>query len=301
MISHLAFAGGESNLNAVFLNYSQEELDHNYKQEDWAPNLEQILQRYDFRSQVTRERLGDPEQFSVSKDDSNKITFYRAKNANAPVHIFIHGGGWRAGVASSYLFPAEMFLDRGISYAALDFNHVQEVGLDGMVDEVKRAIEWIYRNSERLGIDRERIFISGHSSGAHLAGVILTSEWESQGLPENLIKGATLISGMYDLEAVRLSARSKYVPFTDEIEDSMSPQRHLGKIDCDVILAYGGLETREFQRQTIDFFKAMKSSEKSVQLVYLEPYNHVEIMDDFANPYNPVAKQTLEMIANTVR
>ena len=56
-------------------------------------------------------------------------------------------------------------------------------------------------------------------------------------------------SGLFDLKAVRLSARSAYVKFTDEIEQALSSQRHLNNLNAPVIVAYGTLETPEFQRQ----------------------------------------------------
>lgn len=294
--SNFSLAKEEIIKKNIFMNYTKEELDHNYDQAAWAPNINQILSRYDFKSDKTLVRLGEPEKYLTGKGNVEGITFYRAKNKSSPIQVFIHGGAWRAGRASSYIYPAEMFLDSGISYAALDFNNVQDVGLDGMLEEIISSISWIYENADKLGIDRERIYISGHSSGAHLAGVILTTDWEKYDLPSNIIKGATLLSGMYDLESVRLSNRSNYIHFTDELENSMSTQRHLDKIKSDVILAYGGFETHEFQRQTTEFYKAMKNSGKKVDLIKFDYSNHFEILENFDNPYDPVSKKTLEMI-----
>ncbi|WJJ94971.1 alpha/beta hydrolase [Neopusillimonas aromaticivorans] len=208
----------------------------------------------------------------------------------------MHGGAWRAGKASSYHFPAEMFLDNGVSYIGLDFGNVQDIGLDGMVAQLRKALAYIHKNAEKLGIDPKQIYISGHSSGAHLGGVILTTDWSKLGVPQDIIKGATLISGMYDLKPVRQSARSSYVPFTDDIENTMSTQRHLNQINTPIILAYGGLETDEFKRQTKDFADAMKKANKPVELIFSEFSNHFEIMDDFGNPYGPVSAATLKQI-----
>ncbi|MGE4126385.1 MAG: alpha/beta hydrolase [Pusillimonas sp.] len=280
----------------VFLNYTQAELDRNYDQGAWAPNLGQILKRYDARSELTRQRLGKPETFAYGDDKVETFDLFRAKADKAPLHVFIHGGAWRAGKASSYHFPAEMFLDNGVSYIGLDFGNVQDIGLDGMVAQLRKALAYIHKNAEKLGIDPKQIYISGHSSGAHLGGVILTTDWSKLGVPQDIIKGATLISGMYDLKPVRQSARSSYVPFTDDIENTMSTQRHLNQINTPVILAYGGLETDEFKRQTKDFADAMKKANKPVELIFSEFSNHFEIMDDFGNPYGPVSAATLKQI-----
>ncbi len=81
-----------------------------------------------------------------------------------------------------------------------------------------RAVGWVYRNAEKFGGDRNRLHLISHSSGSHLAGCVVTHDWAKDGLPPDILKGATLSSGMYDLKPVRLSKRSKYVKFTDEME-----------------------------------------------------------------------------------
>ena len=98
---------------------------------------------------------------------------------------------------------------------------------------------------------------------------------------------------MFDLKPVRLSARSSYVKFTDEIEQALSSQRHLDKLNAPVIVAYGALETPEFQRQSRDFAAAVKSAGKPVQLLVAEGYNHFEIPETLANPYGLLGRAVL--------
>jgi len=115
-------------------------------------------------------------------------------------------------------------------------------------------------------------------------------------LPDNVIKGAVLSSGMYDLKPVRLSARSKYVRFTDEIEERLSTQRHLARINTPLVLAHGTYETPEFQRQTRDFAAALKAADKPVQYFVNENYNHFEMMETFANPYGLLGRAVLDQM-----
>lgn len=124
----------------VFLTYTQAELDRNYDQGKWATNIKQILQRYGARSDLTRQRLGSPETVAYGEDKVETFDLFRAKGDKAPLHVFIHGGAWRAGKANGYHFPAEMFVDKGVSYAALDFGNVQDIGLDGMTAQLRKAI-----------------------------------------------------------------------------------------------------------------------------------------------------------------
>ena len=98
---------------------------------------------------------------------------------------------------------------------------------------------------------------------------------------------------MYDLKPVRMSSRSSYVSFTDEMEQALSAQRFLQRLHSPVIIAYGSLETPEFQRQSRDFAEAAKQAGKSVELLRGEGYNHFEIMETLASPYGVLGHAAL--------
>lgn len=281
---------------AVFMTYSQADLDRNYDQSAWAPNMKQVLARFDVKSALTRERLGAPETIAYGSGQNETFDLFRTDTPGAPVEIFVHGGAWRAGKASSYHFPADVFVNAGINYIALDFSNVQDVGLPAMVDQIRRAIAYVHREAKTLGVDANRIFLTGHSSGAHLAAVALTTDWKAFDAPGDVVKGATLISGLYDLRAPRLSARSSYVPFTDEIERDFSPERHVDGIATPIILVSGSLESDEFRRQAQDFAAALRQANKSVTEIPMEFFNHFELVDDYANPYGRVGAAVLQQI-----
>ena len=105
---------------------------------------------------------------------------------------------------------------------------------------------------------------------------------------------ALCCSGIFDLKPVRLSVRSEYVKFTDDIEQALSPQRHLDKLTCPVVVAYGTLETPEFQRQTRDFAAAAAAAGKPVRLLVGDGYNHFEIIETLANPYGLLGRAALD-------
>jgi len=104
------------------------------------------------------------------------------------------------------------------------------------------------------------------------------------------------MSGMYDLKAVRLSARSSYVKFTDEMELAMSPQRHLNLLTAPAIVTFGTNETPEFQRQSREFAAAVKAAGKAVQLVEGANYNHFEMAESAGNPYGPNGRAALALL-----
>jgi arylformamidase len=284
----------------VFLDYDQAELDAAYDQAAYEPNIAQLRERWIDNSARTRMRIGEPLRVAYGPSDIEQVDIFRtAAPAPAPIFVFIHGGAWRSGLAKTYSAPAEMFIRAGAHFVVPDFVWVQDSGgsLFPMADQVCRAIAWVYRNAASFGGDPTRLYIGGHSSGAHLAAVALTTEWHREfGLPPDLIKGGMCSSGMYDLTPVRLSHRSSYVSFTDAMVAALSPIRHLDRLNAPLIVAYGGYETPEFQRQARDFAAAVRAAGKPVELLVGEHYCHLELPETLCNPYGLLGAAVLDMM-----
>ena len=202
------------------------------------------------RQEIARLVVGKPMQVPSGQPRSNS-RYHQTKRANAPVMIFIHGGSWRSGRSADFAVYAEPFVKAGANFVAIDFTNVRETNGDifPMVNQCRRAVSWTYRNAASFGGNADQIYLCSRSSGSHLAGCVVTTEWNEQGLPLNILKGGVFGSGMYDLKPVRLSLRSKFVRFTNEMEEQLSPQRNIDRIYTPLTLAVGSLETPEFQRQ----------------------------------------------------
>jgi arylformamidase len=287
----------------VWLDMDQKELDDAYDQAKYAPNVVQVLKRYASNSAAMRARLGEPKRAAYGPTPIEQLEIYSPRQTNAPVHIHIHGGAWRQRPATEYAFPAEMLMHAGAHYVVPDFISVDESNgqLTPMVEQVRSAIAWTVRNAPSFGGDPSRVYLSGFSSGSHLAGVALITDWKKDfDLPDDTIRGAVLSSGLYDLKPVRLSARSKYVKFTDEVEEAFSTQRHLDRLRTPLVLAHGTYETPEFKRQTRDFAAALKAAGKPVQFFINENYNHFEMMETFGSPYGLLGRSVLEQMQLSV-
>jgi len=284
----------------VFLDYDQAELDAAYDQAAYQPNIQQLRDRWASASERTRARIGPPLRRAYGPGEIERLDIFRTGAAPpAPVFVFIHGGAWRAGLARNYAAPAEMLIRAGIHYVVPDFVWVQDAGgsLFPIADQVCRAIAWVYRNAASFGGDPNRLYVGGHSSGAHLAAVALTTDWRGQfDLPPDLIKGGLCGSGMYDLAPVRLSHRASYVRFTDEMVAALSPMRHLDRLLAPLIVAYGTYETPEFQRQARDFAAAVRNAGKPVELIVGDDYSHLELPETLGNPYGVLGSAVLEQI-----
>ncbi len=283
----------------VFLDMDQQELDDAYTQINFAPNQPQIVARYASNSADMRARLGEPQRLAYGAAAIEHLDLYPARAAESPICVFFHGGAWRTGDAKTHAFAAEMFVGAGIHFASVDFDNVIATNGDLMpiADQVRRAVAWVYKNASSVGANPRRVYVAGHSSGAHLAAVVLTTDWAgSFALPSDIVRGGILSSGMYDLHPVRLSARSDYVRFTDAAVEALSPQRHVDRLTCPILVSHGTLELPEFQRQARDFVAAAKAAGKTAELLVAEGYNHFEILETLANPYGFSGRAALKMI-----
>ncbi len=287
----------------VFLDYDQIELDAAYDQAVYQPNILQLNRRWASNSARTRARIGEPLRRAYGDTAIEQLDIFRtlrAKgNSGAPVFIFIHGGAWIRGAADSYAAMAEMFIGAGAHFIVPDFINVADAGgsLFPMAEQVCRAIAWVYRQAESFGGDRDRIYVGGQSSGAHLTAVALTADWPGKfGMPADLIKGGLCTSGMYELAPVRLSKRSDYVKFTDEMVERLSPLRHVDRLCAPLIVSYGTYESPEFIRQAREFAAAVRDAGKLIELIVGENYSHLDLPETLCNPYGLLGAAVLKMM-----
>jgi arylformamidase len=285
-------------MTAVFLDYDQSGLDAAYDQTVWASNMETMLKGYASASAKTRERLGAPRRFRYGPTAVEELDVFRAPADKAPTLIFVHGGAWRRGAAADYAFPAETFVAAGVHYVALDFAAVTDVSGDLRVlaSQVRRAVAWIHAHAHEFGGDCDWLYLAGHSSGAHLAAVALTTDWNAVGAPAQILKGGVLACGMYDLHPVRLSARSSYVAFDDDTEAKLSAIRHIDRLSAPLVVAWGTNESPEFIRQAREFAAAVKAAGKPVEALVADGCNHFEVMNTFATAEQLLGRAALNLI-----
>jgi arylformamidase len=281
------------------IQYTEKQMDSAYDQVCWQQDPPDTGARANQLRAEFLERFGAPERHAYGKTSVEWMDLYRTSaGRHAPTMIYIHGGAWRAGSAAGAGSMAENFVTAGANLVSLEFINVIQSGgsLHAMADQVRRGVAWVYKNAHKLGINRDAIYVSGFSSGGHLCGVVITTDWATMGLP-SFIKGAVCASGMYDLYPVSLSARNEYVNFNlDDTIGKLSPVNHIQNINFPVVLSHGTKETPEFQRHTKDFAAALAAAGKDVKLIVAQGYNHFEHNETFANPFGPLGRASLELM-----
>src|SRR3954468_21961739 len=194
----------------VFLDYTQAELDQAYDQLVWAPHRDAIQAEIRKDCEAVRQSM-PPRTERYGKSEVQLLDIFAPKGAaKVPVLVYLHGGAWLRGSRLDLVYPAPALVGKGAALVVPEFDNVSVVPLPRMIEQCREAVDWTVRNAASFGGDPDRVYLAGHSSGAHLASCVLLGD-----LP---IKGALLISGIYDLHAPMLSARSKYVKITPEEE-----------------------------------------------------------------------------------
>jgi arylformamidase len=292
----LAVPAARAQSAKVFLDYTQDELDRAFDQTVWAPDQDELIQRYATRSAATRERLKFKSGIAYGPSEDEILDIFPADKAGAPIHVFVHGGAWRGGRKDLYSFPADTFVPAGATYVALSFANIPKVRLPAMADQIRRAIAWLYANAANFGGDRERIFVSGHSSGGHLAAVLLTTDWPALNLPRDIVKGGICASGIYDMHPAMLSSRRNYVTLSPAEEAALSPLLHLDVIACPVGVVHGTRESPEFERQARAFVAALAGGGYRHEFAVLDGLNHFEVCDSLADSHSTLSLMALQQM-----
>jgi arylformamidase len=261
-------------LKKVFLDYDQKALDEQYEQRVWVPHADQIIRRFGVASDEVRKRIGEPRTERYGPTPIETLDIY---GQGAKAFVFVHGGAWKRQSKRENAFAAESIVRAGAAYIAIDFALLPSVTLSGMVAQVCRGIDWICRN---LSGD---IVLCGHSSGGHLAACAL--------IKTGLARSALLVSGIYDLLPVRLSARNEYLRLDEQLEHEYSPIRHADRIKCPVTIAWAEHEAAEFYRQSLAFAEKLAAPQ-----IVGRGMNHFEIIETLADPGSPLGRAALNML-----
>ena len=280
----------------VFLDYTQEQLDQAYDQSVWVPQYKE-LQAHDETSSAAVRKAMPPRTERYGKGEVELVDIFAPPDARGvPVIVYFHGGEWLHNSRLTASFPAPTVVGRGAAYLAAGFSNIKQMRLPDMIEQCRSAVEWAVRNAASFGGDPDRVYVGGHSSGGHLASCVLITDWARRGLPPDAIKGALLMSGMYDLYPVTLSARGKYMQITPQEVAAASPMRHLDRVNCPVAVAWADLDSPEFKRQSTVFAEALQGMGRLASRTVVFAANHFQEPQRLAKPDSELSRALFAMM-----
>lgn len=164
--------------------------------------------------------------------------------------LFLHGGYWRALDKSDFSFVALPFVAAGYAAAIANYDLCPQVRIADIVEETRRAVEWLVREGSAHGAETAKLVVGGHSVGGHLTAMLYTTDWAARGLAPDPIKAGVSVSGVHDLEPLVHFSFNADFRLDDAEARRLSPMRLVPRSRAPLLLAAGADETSEFVRQT---------------------------------------------------
>ncbi len=218
----------------------------------------------------------------------HRIDFFPCGHTARPTLAFIHGGYWQMSDKENYGCLAAGPLARGINVAMIEYTLAPVIRMDGIVAEIKAALAWLRQRLVELGAARSGLVVAGHSAGGHLAAMVMA---------EPGVTGALAISGLYELEPIRLGALNDKVGLDEAEAQRNSPIAHIPATAPPSIIAVGGAELPELRRQSADYHAACVAHGLNSRLLVLDGLDHFSVLEELAQPQGKLTAALLELVA----
>ncbi|WP_034296893.1 alpha/beta hydrolase [Herbaspirillum sp. RV1423] len=281
-----------------YLHYDREQLDRQYNVRIGIARFQDIFDRWNAQAKAYRQQHTARTNLHYGMHRLQTLDYFPAEEENAPLLVFVHGGYWRSLDKDGFSHVAAPYLQAGIAVALLNYRLAPEVDMPGIVADVCAGFAWLYRQAATLGFDPQRMHVAGHSAGGHLAAMLASTDWHAFNLPADAVKGLCCISGLYDLEPIRLCYLNETLRLDEPQVAQFSPLHHLPPTTMPVVLTAGGTESAEFHRQMAAYAERLAHAGFSVQRVRLSDGHHLDVIDKFGDRDGELARALVAMIGN---
>jgi arylformamidase len=214
---------------------------------------DQNVRSADYRANAPRKHL----DVQYGDHPRERLDIFLPEADNAPMFAFMHGGYWQWNDKEGFEFLAKELNDHGAAFANIEYSLCPSVTLAELTNQCQRALAHLWKEAATYGYDRDRIVASGHSAGGHLTAMMQATDWPAleDGLPADLVAAGLPISGIYDLEPIRLTPLNDAVRLQPGDVPGLSPMFLPPRTGGPTIIAFGGDEYDEFDRQASDLAK----------------------------------------------
>lgn len=261
----------------------------------------QIFERWARDSAIARERSSRRLDVAYGPGPAETLDVFPSPRADAPVLVFIHGGWWRAFDKRDHSFVAPAFTREGAMVVVPNYALAPTVAIETIALQTVQALAWTFRNAALYGGDPRRIVVVGHSAGGHLAAMLLTCRWQTVGpdLPASLVSGGLSISGVFDLEPLRLTPFLRAdLRLTPASARRLSPALFPAPA-VPLYATAGADESDEFLRQNALIQAAW--GEAAVPVCEAIPgAHHFDVLDDLTDPHGRLHRLALRLLGLAV-
>ncbi len=276
---------------AIFRDYDRAALDREYDNRRKVADSAEYLARYTRESAATRDALPCRLDLPYGPSPTDTLDIFPAPGeAPAPVQVFVHGGYWRSLDKADFSYVARAFRPVGATTVVINYALVPTVDMDELVRQCRAAIVWTYRNAAAFGGDSERLFVSGHSAGGHLVAMLMATDWTGFGVPADVIKAGCAISGLYDLEPIRLCYLNETLGLSPAAARRNSPVHLPPATSAPLLLPVGGLEGPEYHRQSEDLATAWRRHGVGCEVMDMPGIDHFSIVTQLEAPASELSR-----------
>lgn len=280
----------------IWSKLTPEEHEFQYNPQAAFPDFDRYRAKRQPANETALKTLDCHRDVSFGDHPLRTLDIYPAGDGQAPVHVFLHGGYWRAQDKANFAFVAGTLVPLGVTTVIANYELCPKSTLDEVTDSALAAVGWVGRNIGDHGGDPGRITVSGHSAGAHLGAEMLAFDWTGEGLPRDLIAGATLISGIFDPAPARLTSVNAQLNLSDETIARRNVETRPPIVRCPVSLIVGGIEPWQWIDQTYRYSHHLHRNGYQFAVNVLPGRNHFDIMDEYLDP----SSVTIRMIMSHI-
>jgi arylformamidase len=271
---------------SIYRGMTQAQLDAGYNNTAAVPALPQLQADWLRRSEALRPNLAADWDLPYGAKPRQRVDFIRARQPGRPTFLYIHGGYWQRNDKEPLHCLAPGLLAHQVNFATMEYTLAPAATLDEIVAEVRACADYLLARLAALGADPRRLIVGGHSAGGHLTATLRDHPG---------VLGILPISGLFDLEPIQLSYLNRAVRMDMATARRLSPQLHLAG-SCPAVLAVGGGELRELQRQTTDFHAAYQAGGLQSELLVLPGEDHFTILEHLAAPGGVLTHAVLKLL-----
>ena len=260
-----------------------------------VPEHPAIFAAWKARSAAFRRRAGGALDVAYGPSAAETMDLFPSGRSGAPIHLFIHGGYWQALNKGESSFIAEALVEAGVTMAVADYALCPAVTLDTIVEQMRRAVLWLWHHAGDYGADPQRLQISGHSAGGHLVGMMLATDWPGLDarVPRRPIQSAIAVSGLFDLEPLRHTTINDKVGMDGAMARRLSPLSLEPAVpETPLVLAVGGLESEGFHWQSDSLRDVWRDKGVPVERLTLEGCHHLAAVEALADPASELFRRT---------
>lgn len=279
----------------IFGTYDRNELDVQYNNRQRFPDYVTYFGKWADESARTRESLSGELDVAYGEHTKETLDIFPAGETNAPINLFIHGGYWQSLDKSDFSYVARGFVPHGVTTIVINYALAPDDGMDEIVRQNRAAVAWTWKNAEAFGADRERILVSGHSAGGHLVAMLLATDWTAliPGLPPDVVKAGCAISGLFDLEPIRLCYLNEVLGMDDAVAARNSPVRLNYPVVAPLLIAVGALESDEYHRQAHAMETVWRNLGYPTETMVAPDLDHFTIADRLGSPDSEIVQAQL--------